>query len=218
MNPSGWRRLPWRLFIVPALLVALNPAPALCAGLTGSVVDDNGEALKDAVVQVYGEQARPPAPSKAVIEQVDKTFKPRVTVIGVGGTVHFPNHDIVKHHVYSVSETKPFEIPLYDGQEADPVSFPRPGIVKLGCNIHDSMIAFLVVSGTELYALTGERGRYAIDGLAPGRYTARVWHPRLRGDAVEREFSIDAQGGTIDMTVALSVRKAFKRRQPLYPD
>lgn len=194
----------------------MSPAAALAAEASGGGVSGDGKPLPDAVVQIYGEQVRPPAPAEAAIAQVDKSFRPRVTVVGVGGAVHFPNNDTVKHHVYSVSETRPFEIPLYDGQDADPVTFPHAGIVKLGCNIHDSMIAFLVLSDTGFNAVTGGQGRYVITGPAPGRYAARLWHPHLRDDAVERELRVDADGEALDMTVTLSVRRAFKRRQPRY--
>jgi plastocyanin len=113
------------------------------------------------------------------IAQVQRQFSPQVTVVTVGTSVTFPNFDTVRHHVYSFSPIKTFELKLYTGVPHTPVVFDKPGIAILGCNIHDQMAAWVVVVDTPLYARSAATGKAQIDDVAPGSYRLRVWHPSL---------------------------------------
>jgi hypothetical protein len=103
-----------------------------------------------------------------------------VLVISAGTQVEFPNHDIVSHHVYSFSQAKTFELALYKGNTHPPLVFDEPGVVVLGCNIHDSMLGYIVVVPTEHYALSDERGTVRLEGVPSGDYMVDVWTPRAR--------------------------------------
>src|SRR6478736_7443487 len=115
--------------------------------ITATVVDDQGKPVADAVVVAVPADGgiRLPTRRDAVVDQVDKEFTPRVNAILVGTPVIFPNHDNVRHHVYSFSPAKRFELPLYAGVPAQPVVFDTAGVVVLGCNIHDWMVGYIYV-------------------------------------------------------------------------
>jgi hypothetical protein len=95
--------------------------------------------------------------------------------------VFFPNKDNIRHQVYSFSPAKQFELPLYAGTPAKPVVFDKPGIVVLGCNIHDWMIGYIYVSESPYFAKTGADGKAQLSDLPTRSYRVRVWHPRLQG-------------------------------------
>jgi len=165
----------------PPLLLALGLACAAnAASLNVTVKDDKGSAVADAVVYAMPKVKPPPtSPRGAAIEQKDKTFIPLVTAIQVGTAVSFPNHDIVRHHVYSFSPPKPFEIKLYVGTPVAPVIFDKPGEVVLGCNIHDHMLAYVFVVDTPFFAKTDASGVATIDELPAGDYDLQIWHYAL---------------------------------------
>jgi plastocyanin len=147
-------------------------------------VDLRGRGMaEDTVVMVEALEARPAAPSKASalteIIQQGRQFKPRVTVVPVGTPVSFPNLDNVRHHVYSFSEAKVFELKLYVGKPERPVVFDKPGVVVLGCNIHDQMAAWVVVSDTPWAQKTDRQGAARWSDIPAGDYRLRVWHPDL---------------------------------------
>src|SRR6266536_7357 len=132
------------LLRVRVLLAAFSLCHNLHAGsLDVTVKDGNGALVSDAVVYAKGRAAATSAPAKkrAVIDQRDKQFIPYVTALQIGTSVLFPNNDNIRHHVYSLSPAKKFELPLYAGVPAKPVTFDKEGFVTLGCNIHDWMIA-----------------------------------------------------------------------------
>jgi hypothetical protein len=106
---------------------------------------------------------------------------PYVTVIQTGTTVTFPNRDPILHHVYSFSPAKPFEIKLYTGKSPVEVVFDKPGVVTLGCNIHDWMIGYIAVVPTPWFAKTDAAGTAIIRDLPPGAYDIQAWHPHQRG-------------------------------------
>jgi plastocyanin len=151
------------------------------ADLRATVKSDQGKPVADAVVIAVPEGGPPRAlrPQPEQIEQVDQEFVPRVKPILVGSAVSFPNRDSVRHHVYSFSSAKRFELPLYVGTPARPVVFDAPGVVTIGCNIHDWMIAYIYVSESPYFAKTGADGAALIPDLPAGKYTVRVWHPQL---------------------------------------
>ncbi len=148
------------------------------ASVTVQVVDGAGQPLADAVVYVLPESgpAFPKQQRPIEIEQKNRQFSPLVTVIQVGSAVLFPNNDTVKHHIYSYSPAKIFEQKLYSGVPAKPVIFDKPGVVVLGCNIHDQMFAYIFVVDTPYFAKTDATGRVNIDVPLSGKLHARAWH------------------------------------------
>ena len=139
------------------------------------------------------------------ISQARKQFQPRVTVITVGTQVAFPNFDTVRHHVYSFSPIKPFEIKLYAGVPGVPVRFDKPGVAVLGCNIHDRMAAWVVVSSTPWFARSDATGQARIDKLPPGNYRLRLWHPGLGPDTEPTTQAITVAGADLDRALTLPI-------------
>ncbi len=171
-----------RTVILLALCTA-GPA-AHGATLAATVTGGNGKPLPNAVVVAVPETGVPPragAPPVEVVDQIRKEFTPYVKAIRVGSLVEFPNKDNVQHHVYSFSAAKPFELPLYKGKPPQALLFDKPGIVRLGCNIHDWMIGYIYVADSPWYGKTGDNGRVELDKLPAGRYRVRVWHPWMDG-------------------------------------
>lgn len=140
------------------------------------ITDQNGKPVKDAVVELVGLDDSVAAINKkqtAVMDQVNKRFVPELLVIKVNDEVSFPNSDNIRHHVYSFSPAKPFELKLYSGQPKAPLLFEKPGIVVLGCNIHDSMVGYIYVAESEYVEATDEQGVATVDVTYQG---IRVWH------------------------------------------
>lgn len=163
---------------------------AVAAPVTVTVTQPNGQPLGGAVVFLESAQAAQAAKplTNAEMAQEKKEFAPNVLVVTRGTSVTFPNRDTVRHHVYSFSPTKKFELKLYTGTPANPVEFDRTGIAVLGCNIHDHMVGWVVVVDTPYFGASAANGQVALDA-PPGKYTLRTWHPRL---PVGQEASIQA--------------------------
>ena len=161
-------------------LGSLTTGYALAAPVSVSVTTPSGAPLTGAVVFLESAQAAQAAKPlvNAQMAQQNKTFVPDVLVVTRGTAVSFPNNDTVRHHVYSFSPTKKFELKLYTGTPANPVVFDRTGIAVLGCNIHDHMVAWVVVVDTPYFGTTGATGQVSIDAPV-GKYSLRTWHPRL---------------------------------------
>jgi plastocyanin len=166
------------------LLMAMLAQPCFAAAIEVTVVDEHGQPLKD--VAVYATPAAAAAASApesrptAVMDQHDSRFVPHVLVVQTGTEVLFPNHDAVSHHVYSFSPAKTFELGLYKGTAYPPLLFDEPGVVVLGCNIHDSMLGYIKVVDTPHFGLTDEQGRAELEGLPKGDYRVEAWTPRAR--------------------------------------
>ena len=178
-----------------AWLTLAGCAHAQSARIVASVSDERGKPVVDAIVIAAPVDGVPRPPAKlreAAILQVDKEFVPRVSVVVVGTPIAFPNNDDVRHHVYSFSPAKRFELPLYQGVPPQPVVFDKPGVVVLGCNIHDWMVAYVYVSESPYFGRTGADGRAEIDELPARAYVVRVWHPQLEGseEATRRELDL----------------------------
>jgi plastocyanin len=177
------------------LLAFLAGGPAAAAVVAASVRDAAGAAVKDAVVLARPVGAMPALqPANDNVDQIDKEFVPYVKVVMAGSAVSFPNKDNIRHQVYSFSPAKRFELPLYVGTPATPVVFDKPGVVTLGCNIHDWMAAYVYVSDTPYYAITQADGTARLAGLPPGDYVLQVWHPRMDGaeSATAQRIRIDS--------------------------
>jgi plastocyanin len=209
----------------PRTLVALatilvGTAHAQNAEIVATVTDGQGRPLADVVVVAWPADGNVRFTSKSrdeAILQVDKEFVPRVTPVLVGTAVAFPNNDSVRHHVYSFSTAKKFELPLYQGVSGSPVVFDRPGVVVLGCNIHDWMVAYVYVSESPHFAKTGADGKATISDLAPRAYMVRAWHPQLEGEEEQTRKSIDvSKARRGDVAWSLNLRPEVRvRRAPV---
>lgn len=197
-------------------LPAPRKAAALCAllWLTGAasagslrvqVLDSAGKPLEGAVVSLVSDAARRavrPLPEQE-ISQENKQFVPAVRVVTVGTLVRFPNRDSVRHHVYSFSPAKKFEIKLYAGTPAAPVRFDQPGVAVLGCNIHDQMVGWVVVLDTPYFAQTDAQGQELLEGMPAGAHQLRAWHARLPVDVTPPQQAIALTEGDSTATVRL---------------
>jgi len=155
--------------------------PAGAATLAVTVVDSEGQPVPNAVVFLDSGTPTEPGPTQQMV-QSGQSFNPDVLVVPVGTLVEFPNEDPFRHHVYSFSPAKQFELKLYGGDEIQQTVFDQPGEVALGCNIHDDMLGYIYVVDTNMYGKTDESGKVMIEGGVEGaNYEAQVWHPRLSG-------------------------------------
>jgi len=189
-----------RLLGLAALAIGLAAAAARGAELTVRV-DDGGAAIADAVVSLH--LAEPlTADALAVMDQRDSNFAPGVLPVQVGTLVSFPNSDTVQHQVYSFSPAKPFELPLYSGTPLEPVRFDRPGVVVVGCNIHDWMIGYIVVLDSPYFGKTDADGRVSLQAPA-GRYQLRVWHARQPGAPDPQDIELGAGAAELSLSLAL---------------
>jgi plastocyanin len=187
-------------------LLALGVAGNCAAGaLDVTVVDAHGAPV--GLVAVYAVPDKPaaaaPAKPNAVMDQKHKEFVPHVLVVQAGTSVDFPNNDTVSHHVYSFSEPKSFELPLYKGDAHPPLVFDKPGIVVLGCNIHDDMLGYIYVVDTPYFATTDEAGKARI-ALPAGGYSVRVWTPRAGTADLPMDVAVTLDGA--DRSVAFQIK------------
>ena len=172
-----------------ALLLSLVMACDVHAGALARVqiVDAAGLPVPDAVVYLEGVDSGLASPdTSVVVDQIDKQFVPRITVVRTGTRIEFPNRDTVSHHVYSFANPNSFELPLYKGEAKPNVRFDHPGLVTLGCNIHDSMLGYILVVDSPYYAVTDHDGVAEIswvDQLADNT-PVRVWSPELSNGQV----------------------------------
>jgi plastocyanin len=132
----------------------------------------------------------PRAPRRAAVEQRMKQFIPHVLAVPVGSTVSFPNSDPVFHNVFSLSEPKRFDLGLYKNGESRDLTFSKPGVVRLLCNLHAAMNAYVVVYDEPYAVVTDRGGRFHLRDLPPGRYRVRVWHERAK-EQVVREVHLE---------------------------
>jgi plastocyanin len=189
------------------LLAALATPAAWAASVGVQVTDAAGKPLPHAVLMLEPVSGRlPVAPLAGVeISQAKRQFTPQVTVITVGTPVQFPNFDTVRHHVYSFSPAKHFELKLYAGTPSAPVVFDKPGVVVLGCNIHDQMLGWVVVVDTPLYAVSAGNGHAHIATVASGAYRMKVWHAGLPADHQAVVSNLTIAAADVEQTVKLPV-------------
>lgn len=199
-----------------ALLTACLRAQA--SSLEIHIATPGGKSVEDAAVVLEPIAAIPPPPeARASIAQQDRDFVPYLTIVRAGTAIDFPNRDPLKHHVYSFSSAKRFEIKLYAGKPAQPVIFDKPGEVALGCNIHDWMEAYVLVVNTPYFAKTSVQGRARVGNVPPGRYRLRFWHPRQKSDLPAREIEIGGRPAKLEQVMEVSARVP-KPRQPTDSD
>jgi plastocyanin len=217
--------------MLPHLLAVIALAAAAACAATSAAAADNvtlavrvatpdGLPVEDAVVVAAPADGALPATGRARaehIDQVDKEFVPRVKPVLAGSTMTFPNRDTVRHHVYSFSPAKRFELPLYTGTATQSVTFDKPGVVVLGCNIHDWMIGYVYVSESPWFAKTGADGKAALTDLPPRAYIVRVWHPLATEPEEATRQAVDlARTGRAEATFTITLKREVRvRRAPV---
>jgi plastocyanin len=209
--------LPARIAMTLAFSIGLTAANyCFAAPLQVSVLDAQGKALAEIVITVVSDTASaarttsPQVPATAIMDQVNKEFVPEVLVIRTGTNVSFPNSDSVAHQVYSFSAVKRFSLPLYRGKPYPPVLFEQPGIATLGCNIHDHMVGYIVVTDAPYFGQTNTQGQWSHD-IPPGTYGVRAWHPRANEALIEQSITVN-ESNAAQVTFKLS-----KPLRPLHP-
>ncbi|CUA83376.1 methylamine utilization protein [Pseudidiomarina woesei] len=179
------------------------------SSLTVTVTDKNGQPLPQAVVSAVSAEDREKVSSVAVMDQVNRLFDPFVLVIQRGDSVSFPNSDNIRHQVYSFSQTKPFELPLYSNIEAPEISFEQAGVVVLGCNIHDHMKAYIYVSPYAVSEITDAQGQVTV----PAVTELSVWYPGL-GDQPTDALAVRVKPGQTLLNVQLPVTQQGQNPPP----
>lgn len=178
-----------------ALLTMIPASAALASGVTVQLNDAAGKPIQDAVVYVEAEpgQALPKILKPAEIAQKGLKFIPVVTVIQTGSRISFPNNDRVRHHIYSFSPAHKFDQKLYSGTTAEPQTFDKAGVVVLGCNIHDKMVAYVRVVDTPFFAKTDAKGVAQVEMPPGGKYVVKAWHyDMVAGQPAEQAVAVKA--------------------------
>ena len=188
--------------------------PARTGDVSFKVIDHKGGPIADAVVSLVPLDApakiTPPA-EPLEIAQSGQEFSTFVTPVVVGSTVIFPNADKVSHQVYSLSPTKKFALSLYKPGESGTVVFDRPGVVALGCNIHDWMLAYVVVLETPFFAKTASNGSTVV-AVPFGHYRVEVWHARLaKNESIEINVAPEIGSPSFTFTVDLKPDRRIRR-------
>ena len=193
------------LFLFSAIILCLA-GPAVAGPLAVRVVDAAGRPVAQAVVTVRPSNAARPMKLGAgySVTQKDLEFHPFVLVVPQGATVSFPNLDSTKHHVYSFSPAKKFELRLFARDQSRSVRFDKAGVVALGCNIHDSMTAFIVVADSAWTAVTDARGIVRFADVPTGASSLTVWHPYLRAPA--NQIVLPLAAGEASKAVSVRLR------------
>ena len=202
------------LVFVAAAPVGLAAVPAASVSITVQTPDGKPVAGAVVTVHVMAAEGRPVPPVRAIMDQLNRAFDPDLLIIPVGSTVEFPNSDSVSHQIYSFSPAKRFQLPLYRGTPYPPVRFDQAGVVTIGCNIHDEMVAYLVVTDAQYFGRTNASGTWTTD-IPRGKYRVSVWHPRMNDDAneLDRELTV-GEGDRANLTLRLA---KMLRPAPLQP-
>ncbi len=198
-----------RVFAGMVALLALGGGAALANRIAGRIVilekeNKPSQDLGDAVVYLEGTAtpATGAAPVTVEIAITDKVYAPHVVVVPVGSTVRFPNHDPFNHNVFSLSEPNTFDLGLYGRGEVKSQTFAKPGLVRVYCNVHPRMVAYVLVMANRLYAQPGQDGSFVIENVPPGRHRLHVWHERIPTEVI-KDVTAGADG---DLQIALNAR------------
>lgn len=187
--------------------------PSCAATLELTVLDRDSRSVADVVVVAHLQGAPVTGQSEpratAIMDQIERRFVPYILVVQAGTSVAFPNSDNVAHQVYSFSAPKRFQLALYRGHAHPPLVFDKPGLVVLGCNIHDDMLAYIYVTPSPYFGKTGGDGKLVLDALAAGNYELRLWNPRFNEPQAELVRTVELRSDegkalTVQLTRALA--------------
>lgn len=187
-----------------AVLTLLSVSVCQAGTLKVKLVDNQALLLTNAVVYLENEALKGTYEGEeiAIMDQVNRQFSPYILAVQKGQRVSFPNSDSIKHHVYSFSSPKVFELQLFKNRRAQSMLFDKSGVIELGCNIHDWMLGYIYVVDTPYFAQTDADGVVSID--APdGEYTLHVWHPRIQEQDIEKKRLVTLAGNQ-EVTIKLS--------------
>jgi plastocyanin len=206
MEPRRTRRLVAVITALAGVLVATTCPAGQTVTLTVTGPDNRpvpGVALFLPDVRTEGSYPR------VVVDQRREAFVPLVSVATAGDEVQFSNGDPTSHHVYSFSRPNAFELPLYKGNARLNARFMHPGVVVLGCNIHDAMIGYVVVVDSTRRGVTDKDGRVTLTDVPAGRHAVRAWAPGLDRDAPPEVGAVDVRdSGPASATFRIAVGRA----------
>jgi plastocyanin len=191
-----------------ALALLLLAAPLAAADVEVSLVDRKGNPVADAVVTLLphaGLETGRGAAQTHTIDQRALRFEPWVEVFRPGDSVVFHNSDRTRHHVYSFSPVKAFEFLVGSGETTQPLLLEKDGVIAIGCNIHDQMLGYLVVTDAPWVARSAADGILRFSSLPPGDYDVTVWQPRLRGTDALRQTARLVDRDTTRLRFALTL-------------
>lgn len=219
LRVRGNRWLSTLAMAVLVLPVLVWQSPVVAQSLEVVLRDDDGEPVADAVIELLlpaGLRAQMQASAEHFIDQVDKEFVPHVTTIVAGSEIGFPNSDAILHHVYSFSSPRTFNIPLYGRGENNDYreTFPDPGVVEIGCNIHDWMLAYIYIGESQLTAISTADGRAVLADPPAGDFQLQIWHAQLdeRGNVMVRDISLIAgESVTVELQISLQRDRRIRR-------
>jgi len=197
------------MLVLSCLVFSAN----LIAGeVTITIEDKKNHPVHDTIIELIGIASNKIVKDSIEITQKNKEFSPEISIMPSGSSVLFTNEDPFQHHVYSVSKGNQFDLPLYQGTPSEQITFESPGVVKLGCNIHDWMLAFAYVSQSEHLIVTGVDGRARFPDIPEGEYELRIWNPRLKNNkkVVSQSLSV-GRNTPVEHSVLLSLRKNIRK-------
>ncbi len=195
-------------------LLCVLGIPALAQPFALRVVDAGGQPVAGAVVSLAGERQEQVRPGGvALMDQVDKQFVPAVLAVATGTAVSFPNSDDIRHQVYSFSPAKRFELRLYEGTPSAPVTFDQPGLVVLGCNIHDWMLGYIYITDDPWFGVSDAQGRLLLD-VPAGQYPATLWHPALTSRLPVDAGTLQAGPLPVELKLPVTVTAALQPSAP----
>ncbi|HEY4179376.1 MAG TPA: hypothetical protein VGM90_21175 [Kofleriaceae bacterium] len=180
------------------------PPPPKVGTLAGTIQID-GKAASNAfglvTLEPLSGKAKARQPKRSVVEQRGREFLPHITAVSVGSTISFPNFDTVFHNVFSTSPTAPFDLGIYKVGEAREYQFTKEGIVRLGCNLHANMSAYIAVVSAPSYVITDGTGAFSFRRLAPGKYRLKAWSEKSKAP-ITQEITIKPGKNEINVGVS----------------
>jgi hypothetical protein len=203
-----------------SVLMILSSFACKASNTNFLVIDVDNKPLSNIVVFAEPEikptvaESTLSVPYTAIMDQVNRQFSPHILVVNKNTNIDFPNSDRIKHHVYSFSPAKTFEIQLYREKKLDPRLFDKVGEVILGCNIHDWMVGYVYVVDTPWFGKTDGEGNINL-ALPDGKYTLKIWHPLLQEADQSFTQKITVSSHT---NITINVKEAMKPRYAAYED
>lgn len=202
----------WLKSIIVATFIASFAIKAQASTLTIKITDEQQQPIADAVVElVASTPVTPQQTTLGSIAQQDLTFVPFVSAIVAGSYIEFPNRDKTRHHVYSFSDAKSFEIQLYANKPEAPILFDKAGIVTIGCNIHDYMQAYVYIGASPLLSVSNSQGEVSFANLPNDKYQLKLWHPWQKNSHDSVSITV-----TRDSTIALTMA-VLPKQKPTAP-